>query len=641
VFLVVFNHHNIYAQGQGQGGPPIWRLDGNSISEGDFLGTTNDMPLVFKINSSETMRLLPDGRVGIGLTNPQAQLDVDGDAIFRGWVYAENGVVVGKRFDGKRADIDTVKSNRIKSNTILIDGLHSKITSYSGYIDFGDTDLITEGDIHLGQNSQLYLPDNLSLQLAYLTVTKTLKVGNIKLYSEGNNLFVPGNAGNLYIQSREDCKHTIINNNNPGYVGIGTEKPGKKLHVKETRQSGYDPKPRQPKSKVNIDSTLIDQNIRERDSLITNTEKRGSIRLELTVPQEGKATTWDIQPTVSNYTNKMPGSLHFIDADKKHTVMTMQDNGAVGIGTISPMARLHVHGGNLTLTKGRMGIGVQRPQAALDVVGNVKVKNGGIEIRDGNTRSRLIPTTELGEIEEHYLNIEECAYTLGGAGIRFLTGVCPPSERMRITPGGRIGIGTDEPQRTLHVAGNILVSSNGETEHSIFFANDVDESTETGEWAIEYITAQNDNDAGLNVWKPFGSTGYSGNYKFFINNDGNVGIGTGKPGHKLDVCGKIRSSVEVVVNQEGWCDYVFEPDYDVMPWKEKENFYMENKHLPGIKPASNIMEEGLELGQTVRGVMLNVEENRLDITQLYKIIEELKQENKELRKTIENHCKTE
>ncbi len=89
VFLVVFNQDKLYAQGQG--GPPIWRLDGNPISEGDFLGTTNDMPLVFKINDTETMRLLPDGRVGIGLTNPQAQLDVDGDAIFRGWVYAENG----------------------------------------------------------------------------------------------------------------------------------------------------------------------------------------------------------------------------------------------------------------------------------------------------------------------------------------------------------------------------------------------------------------------------------------------------------------------------------------------------------------------------------------------------------------------
>ncbi len=556
-FVFVFNQDNLYAQGQG--GPPIWRLDGNLISEGDFLGTTNDMPLVFKINATEAMRLLPDGNVGIGITNPQARLDVNGNAIFRGGVYIEN----------------------------------------------------------------------------------KLKVGSIMLYAEGNNMFVPGERGYLYIQSRNDSKHTIINNNNPGYVGIGTDTPGKKLHVKETRQSGYDPHPRLPKSKVNIDSTLMDQDIRERDSLITNTEKRGSIRLELTVPQEDNHTTWDIQPTVSNYNNKMPGSLQFIDAENKHTVMAMQDNGAVGIGTISPMSRLHVHGGNLTLTKGRMGIGVQRPQAALDVVGEVKVKYGSIEMRNENSRSIL--NTDLQVVPEpespvSYFNIDHCGISPYGGGLRFLTGVCPtPEERMRITPEGKVGIGTTNPKFQMHIKSRYPESIDNIT------ASGSNAETDWNKQGI--LKLENSNNAlvmftsgGWNERKSFIQSGHNnGNFSDALGVlalnpfGGNVGIGTSSPDYKLDVCGKIRSKEWIVEEFSCMPDFVFQPEYELMPLGKRKQMIFENSHMPYMLPESEMVESGVPVFKTMQGLMQNTEEIYLYLFEMDERLKELEKENQELK----------
>ncbi|CAN5155688.1 hypothetical protein BH09BAC5_BH09BAC5_26400 [soil metagenome] len=40
-----------------------WSLDGNTTSNGDFLGTINNEPLIFRTNNTEVMRLKPDGNL--------------------------------------------------------------------------------------------------------------------------------------------------------------------------------------------------------------------------------------------------------------------------------------------------------------------------------------------------------------------------------------------------------------------------------------------------------------------------------------------------------------------------------------------------------------------------------------------------
>jgi hypothetical protein len=55
-----------------------WLLGGNAITNPttQFLGTTSNQPLAFKTNSTEHMRLLANGRLGLGTPSPNSRLEI-------------------------------------------------------------------------------------------------------------------------------------------------------------------------------------------------------------------------------------------------------------------------------------------------------------------------------------------------------------------------------------------------------------------------------------------------------------------------------------------------------------------------------------------------------------------------------------
>lgn len=53
-----------------------WNTNGNSINNSAFLGTTNNKPLALKTNNTERMRILSNGNVGIGTSNPITPLEL-------------------------------------------------------------------------------------------------------------------------------------------------------------------------------------------------------------------------------------------------------------------------------------------------------------------------------------------------------------------------------------------------------------------------------------------------------------------------------------------------------------------------------------------------------------------------------------
>ncbi|MGB9852544.1 MAG: hypothetical protein ACPLPX_06755, partial [Candidatus Kapaibacteriota bacterium] len=63
---------------------PAWLTQGNLLNPGDRLGSTNSEPLIFITNNTERMRITPSGNVGIGTTNPNELLDVNGNISFTG-----------------------------------------------------------------------------------------------------------------------------------------------------------------------------------------------------------------------------------------------------------------------------------------------------------------------------------------------------------------------------------------------------------------------------------------------------------------------------------------------------------------------------------------------------------------------------
>jgi hypothetical protein len=108
---------------------------------------------------------------------------------------------------------------------------------------------------------------------------------------------------------------------------------------------------------------------------------------------------------------------------------------------------------------------------------------------------------------------------------------------------------------------------------------------------------------------------------------GNVGIGTLNPSSKLTVNGKILAT-EVEVVSSIAADYVFEPEYKLMPLTELELYLKQNKHLPGMPSASEFAASGQNLAKTDDLLLRKVEELTLYILELKKENEKLNEQSK-------------
>jgi len=106
-----------------------------------------------------------------------------------------------------------------------------------------------------------------------------------------------------------------------------------------------------------------------------------------------------------------------------------------------------------------------------------------------------------------------------------------------------------------------------------------------------------------------------------IHENGNVGIGMLGPYYKLEVNGTIRAK-EIRV-ESGWADFVFSPDYSLMPLKEVKSYIEENNHLPNIPTESEVKENGVGLSDMTTKLLQKIEELTLYVIQQDEKIDEL------------------
>lgn len=283
------------------------------------------------------------------------------------------------------------------------------------------------------------------------------------------------------------------------------------------------------------------------------------------------------------------------------TRMTLSATQAfLGIGTTSPNMNLHIHSSNTSILGS---------VAALQIT-NV---NTGSTANDGFTIQQWNKAVFINQLEKE--------------GLYFINN----GQGFMIDTNGYVGFNTYYPKQKIHVVDhNILISHSsvrapGVQNGAILFGDEASPDCTHGAWGIEYVDSENEG-YGLNFFKPWTSCNTNpGNYKLFLADNGNIGIGTNTPQAKLTVDGNICAK-EVRVSLSGspcWPDYVFANDYDLMKISDLKKYIQANSHLPGIPSAAEVEGNGVELGSTTELLLQKIEEMTLYIIQLEERIQQL------------------
>jgi len=189
------------------------------------------------------------------------------------------------------------------------------------------------------------------------------------------------------------------------------------------------------------------------------------------------------------------------------------------------------------------------------------------------------------------------------------------------TSSDKVGIGTTNPDEKLVISGGGLRIAGPEGSY-VRLSN----WGNPGNWRM-FMS----NDVGLNFQFSHYASSWDDCLK--IEHNGNVGIGTTNPQSKLAVNGTITAK-EIEVQLEGWSDFVFEDDYKLMPLNKLEEVIKKEKSLPGIPANKEVVENGIKLGEMQAKLLKKVEELTLYVIEQDKELNQLKEENKELRQRI-------
>ena len=121
--------------------------------------------------------------------------------------------------------------------------------------------------------------------------------------------------------------------------------------------------------------------------------------------------------------------------------------------------------------------------------------------------------------------------------------------------------------------------------------------------------------------------GYFAEGNVYVTNQLRIGSAAqgGVPGYKLMVDGKVIAEEVRVQLSSDWPDYVFDEKYDLPSLAEVKLHIQQNKHLPGIPSASEVIQNGLYLGDMQIKMMEKIEEMMMYILQQDQRIEALEE----------------
>jgi hypothetical protein len=286
--------------------------------------------------------------------------------------------------------------------------------------------------------------------------------------------------------------------------------------------------------------------------------------------------------------------------------MRLNFAGNLGLGTTSPVARVHIDLSEVDLNEA--------------VIINNASRESNIQFKNNNVDVGFVQATATD------LRIGTNAGNEAGL-VAVRTGGL---NRLIVSKEGMVGVGTGLPTAPLHVQFGTSVTSGGNgfvqlgSSSSTNLVMDNNEIQARNNGSASNLFLQNN---GGNV--RIGDGDFNSAHRLGVAGNavvtGNLRVGaTALPaGFSLGVDGKIICTEVMVRLVPNWPDYVFDPGYRLRSLDEVEAFIKANRHLPGI-PAATVVENGLSLGEMQKLQMEKIEELTLYIIELKKEIAALR-----------------